>query len=108
MSIIERERVTEVTVTTRDVLHRAADLIEEFGHTKRDLGGKDRGFCAVGAWHEAAHDLGEDGMALASAGDDALRAVGLNWVSLMLLNNAWDTTSQEVVAKLRGAAEASA
>lgn len=32
-----------------EVLAKAAELIGEFGHRKKDLGGEDRGFCAQGA-----------------------------------------------------------
>lgn len=78
MSVIEREVVTTAPpreVTTSDVLHRAADLIEEFGWCKsvaaRDsegakvspLSNRAISFCLAGAITRAAADLGYEGSA---------------------------------------------
>jgi hypothetical protein len=44
--------------TTSDVLHRAADLLEEWGWKQFDYGSKEEGaFCALGAMDEARVDL---------------------------------------------------
>jgi hypothetical protein len=116
MSVIERERVEEKTVTGADALHRAADLLEEFGWTSgklcRDSDGKGLSdardpsavsFCVSGAMGRAAMDLG-GGTAL---WDDAFRilhqrlgAGPVEW------NDRLGRTKAEVVSALRSAAEA--
>lgn len=96
-------------VTTRDVLHRAADLLEEFGWVQYDCGGKDRGFCLLGAVLEANRDFGRNVYAdLESLGD--LVWSGLprrTWGSFPIdWNNASGRTKEEVVTRLREAADA--
>ena len=72
MSIVERERTVtsperQCTVTRRDVLHRAADLIEEFGWTCGTKGDPDSAcfakepipLCILGALARARFDFGE-------------------------------------------------
>jgi hypothetical protein len=61
MTTIEIEREVEVgpAVTKRDVLHRAADLLEEFGWCQKVYGSKAEGaMCAAGAVGAALVDLG--------------------------------------------------
>jgi hypothetical protein len=101
------------TVTTRDVLHRAADLLGEWAWCQ---GAAQRGdaFCALGAlWFAATgeppkcisfdHSDG-DLPPLYAAGRDAFNRVGgdARW------NDAPERTKADVVAKLREAAEAAA
>jgi hypothetical protein len=120
MSVIERERIltsppqppppetvrTPKEVTEADVLHRAADLLEEFGHCKGALGSKERGeFCVMGALTEARRDLGvRDGLGMGYT--PLADAIGRD-VFLHIWNNHPDRTKAEVVAKLREAAERS-
>lgn len=98
-------------VTRADVLHRAADLLEEFGHTKGALARTDAGdecepedtaatsFCVQGALRRANRDLGT---ARYSVPYDVL-GVG----SAHEWNNAPERTKAEVVARLRAAANTS-
>ena len=47
-----------MVVTESDLLHRAADLLEEFGWRQMHIGSKAQGaFCALGATNEARRDL---------------------------------------------------
>lgn len=114
MSIVERERVeTEVVtppVTTKDVLHRAADLLEEFGWCQGNSALAEDGeavfsqnfetdkrrrvaFCHNGAIKQAKIDLGFHGQT--GWGDDA----AFRW------NDEPGRTKAEVVTRLRNAAE---
>jgi hypothetical protein len=110
MTVVERERVqTEVTV--RDVLHRAVDLLEEFGWCQGENEVRDnRPFCVGTAIQRAVIDY------------------GIDWTDVephewnAYLHSAWDAcrfdrdmvqwndtpgrTKAEVVARLRAAAEA--
>jgi len=95
-------------VTTRDVLHRAADLLSEFGWCQHNLGSREQGhFCALGAINQASADLGVPGATnsygLAHSGAFmAFKGLGdIDW------NNAPGRTREEVIAALRAAAEAS-
>lgn len=104
MSIVERE-TTVPAVTRKDVLHRAADLLTEFGWCQGTYGSKVEGaFCAEGAIFQAVLDLYGRGYILnatqwrrvfASLGDHLP-----NW------NDAPGRTRAEVVARLREAANA--
>ena len=120
MSVVEREVVeAPVTdpVTTRDVLVRAADLLTEFGWCQyanaRTANGLSTwyenseavSFCLYGAAHRAAADLGLPAMA---ANPILAEALGGSPVELVSWNNAPERTSQEVVARLREAAEKAA
>ena len=107
MSVVERERVV-TEVTRRDVLHRAADLLEEFGwcqgHFAKTVDGRAVSahshdavlFCAVGALAKAARDLS------AAAGETNF---GLD-TDLSAWNDERGRTKAEVVSRLRAAAEA--
>lgn len=104
--------------TKRDVLHRAADLIEEFEHCKGDFARNSRGhgvwwhssdvvaFCALGAIHRAHDDFGFDP-------DESIFAYSRPLARLVPeghikdWNDAPGRTRAEVVARLREAAEAS-
>lgn len=107
MSIVERERVeTEVApVTTKDVLHRAADLLEEFGWQQGGYGSYEEGsFCVVGAVLEAARSLGRNPWAEeARLYDGPIR--DLLPTSVVSWNDANNRTSSEAVTFLRSAAE---
>lgn len=113
MSTIEREKtVPEVRpVTTREVLHRAADLLEEFGWCQDALARDDEGnesegnldlaqpnwtsFCAIGAASRAALDLGTKG---------CLGVTALPF-EIIAFNNAPGRTREEVVARIRELAD---
>lgn len=116
MSIVERERVeTEVApVTTKEVLHRAADLLEEFEWCQADIGRdadgrkiyayqfserRPQAFCAVGAICQAAIDLGLNYRDFYNQyhSDDS------GWP---MWNDANGRTKAEVVTRLRDAANA--
>lgn len=89
-------------VTRREVLHRAADLLEEFGWGQGYYGSKKEGwFCAIGAIDAAADDLGYPNA------DEATMPM-YAWGSVTQFNDAPGRTKAEVVARLREAAEASA
>jgi hypothetical protein len=119
MSVIERERVEEKTVTKADVLHRAADLLEEFGWCRsvsaRTATGEGTSvcaqdavqFCMLGAVHRAALDLGLDWPRPKGWKDwppyKARDYLGLGWT----FNDDPGRTKAEVVAKLREEAERS-
>lgn len=109
-------RGAEVTVTTADVLHRAADVIEEWGwaqgtHARRTDGspcGWDSvtaaSFCALGAIHKALDDLG-----LVGEDRNFVRCAG--WLAgcvpdfnIKDWNDDLGRTQAEVVATLRAAA----
>lgn len=122
MSVIERERELlllppkgapkppQSPPTKRDMLHRAADLIEEFGWTQGSQGmpcchrdGRGQ-LCYLGAIVQAAYDLGlkcrnGDEMAWAATftGEDAVNAY--SW------NDNLRRRPAEVVARLREAAD---
>lgn len=126
MSVVEREHV-ETQVTTRDVLHRAADLLEEFGWAQNYYAFSDSGchveptssaavrFCAVGAMTRAAWDLTRDehdfdpDVALGLVGYRAFDGRGrVTSCGVPAWNDAPGRTKAEVVQKLRDAAEACA
>jgi hypothetical protein len=123
MSVIERERVetpqVEREVTEADVLHRAADLIEEFGWCQavsaRDVRGEGTSivspeavsFCIGGAVLRAGLDLGLD-LYRPKGWTDYRRGyadelLGYHWD----WNDKRGRTKAEVVARLRSAAERS-
>jgi hypothetical protein len=93
-------------VTTRDVLHRAADLLEEFGWCRFVQAQNEKGeqvditdsevveFCMVGAYWRAAIDLDASCPDLSGLGGRDAR-----W------NNEPERTKEEVVAWLRESAE---
>lgn len=113
MSIVERERVeTEVApVTAKDVLHRTADLLEEFGWVQCSFGQDALGnevsptsphvdrFCVLGAMGRACVDLGLDY-------GDREGFYGKNPPSghWMAFNDAKGRTKAEVVSELRARA----
>ena len=109
MSVIERERVEAEAppITKRDLLHRAADLLEEFEWCQGDWGSKRTGkFCAHGALINATLDFGlgpnfGDGSVYEQANLTLRDLTGgiLSW------NDQADRTKAEVIAKLREAAE---
>jgi hypothetical protein len=122
MSIIERERIETCPPqppppetrkpTKRDVLHRAADLLEEFGWCQGEMGSKEAGaLCLVSAVLNAHKDL--HGTGLPDGPEDrgnlspygaynaAYREiVGASWCFNDVANS-----KAEVVSKLREAAE---
>lgn len=111
MSIVERERVETEVVTTRDVLHRAADLLEEFGWGQGQecqsgnlMAGGAYGFCVGGAVRRARSELlgiGREEDVYVWAGFHGLRdVVNPNW------NDVPGRTKAEVVTRLRDAANA--
>lgn len=123
-STLETVRETTVApVTRREVLHRAADLLEEFGHCK-GLYAKDNlghsvdpcdsdatAFCIAGALGRALVDLGHARRDVGKAGTRLL--YDIPWgrdsssdVARMDWNDAPERTRAEVVTRLREAAEA--
>lgn len=108
------------------MLHRAADLLGEFGHSQGfaafDEEGENidwrshsaRSFCAAGAISRAAHDLGFPfipGHDLApdyGLADRLLFGETNDYTATWRWNDARGRTKAEVVARLREAAEASA
>lgn len=117
MSIIEREHATTVTpaVTTRDVLHRAANLIEEFGWTRGIRGmphqaGHEQTYCILGSVCRAAYDFGlarpelvnEYDLGGAFLPEPPSHPNGALWY---FWNDEPGRTKEDVVAKLREAAE---
>lgn len=113
MSTTEQTRPTVVPATRRDVLHRAADLLEEFGWCQGayavpnagDLFDAPVAFCAVGAIGRAHAEL-HGGVRTF----DALDAVKKYTpeTPLQHYNDTLGRTKAEVVARLREAAEATA
>lgn len=109
MSVVEQERVVETAptpqVTTRDVLHRAADLLEEFGWCQGQMydGGR---FCFAGAVHQAWRDYGLPPKvdALGLDADDWVSVLGISWGHFVGWNDTPGRTKAEVVARLRDAA----
>lgn len=97
-TMVETPAETRIAPTVREVLHRAADLLEEFGWCQNDLGSKEQGeFCALGALDEAGLELGLP-LFVVWPGEWACSDL-VNW------NNKPGRTKAEVVAKLREAAE---
>lgn len=90
------------TVTKKDVLHRAADLLGEFAWCQHEGGSKEEGrFCAAGAIGAAARDL-TGSYPEWDAGD------WFGFATVQDLHEWNDTagrTKAEVVARLREAAE---
>jgi hypothetical protein len=119
MSVIEVRKPAEVTVevTRRDVLHRAADLLEEFGWTTGNEGMpsmqlKPRApYCLLGSVAQARADFGghvASGGYFDSARDFFGRSVRIDAVhEIVLWNDTPGRTKAEVVARLREAADAS-
>jgi hypothetical protein len=114
MSVVETVvETTVVPVTRRDVLHRAADLLEEFGWCQHDYGSYRRGaFCAVGAIAHAARDLGDPVPAdskrctfIGQYEDKYQDIIEADDGLLHYWNDAPGRTKAEVVARLREAAE---
>lgn len=104
-TVVERERVVAPQeVTKRDVLHRAADLLEEFGWTKGEMGSKvDGEFCLIGAVVEAHADMtGRPATFFDYYRHGYYNAIGCGFA----WNDLHAKDKQEVVAKLREAAEA--
>lgn len=98
--------VAPSVVTEADVLRRAADLLEEFGWCQGEYGSKqDEKFCAVGACWEAKRELGLD-----VCGDEYLQwpesALGL--ADVPPWNDDPARTKEEVIARIRAAAERAA
>jgi len=94
-----------VEVNASDVLHRAADLLEEFGWCQNDEGSNKQGqMCILGSVSEAARDLGVDEHVADSwvyrAFEDLVpEGLVARW------NDRPCRTKAEVVAKLHEAAE---
>src|SRR4051812_11113109 len=106
MSTIEQERV-RTEVTTREILHRAADLLEEFGWCQKQLGSKELGqMCVFGALAEAADefrvptDILRQAIGQVTPSDEDGR-----WGHLTTWNDQPGRTRDEVVARLREVAE---
>lgn len=112
MTVVEHERVTVETereASVRDVLHRAADILGEWGWCQ---GAAQRGdsFCALGAIFFAA-----TGQKPASVSLDRAEETPLYWraraafsqvaPALARWNDQPHVTKEKVVAKLREAAE---
>lgn len=114
-------------VTEADVLRRAADLLEEFGWAQGYYAFSETGayaaptcsaavrFCAVGAMTRAAWDLTRDeydfdpDVALGLAGYRSFDAKGrVTSCGVPAWNDAPGRTREEVIARLREAAEAAA
>jgi hypothetical protein len=106
---IERE-APQVTpkVTVRDVLHRAADLIEEFGWAQGYAASfsKPGPFCAGTALMEAADDLGIGGRSIfdTEAYNNLGAPFGVN-CTVPSWNDRPGRTKGEVITLLREAAE---
>jgi hypothetical protein len=113
LAIIEQERAVEVSspaVTTSDILHRAADLLEEFGWCQGVEAKDQDGFscnpfrgsvaqlCMGGAVRRARFEFG--GVSELDNPYDWHEAIDPNW------NDQPGRTKAEVVARLRHAAEA--
>lgn len=117
MSVIEREQVEygappvrppeERKPTKCDLLHRAADLLEEFDWCRVSWGSKAEGrFCAHGALMAATADYG-----LGFSGDGPYAEAMRAWQQrtgggVLAWNDAPGRTKTEVIAALREAAEA--
>lgn len=116
MSILEEHPLVVAPATRRDVLHRAADLLEEFGWERvADLTlllanpRRRKPTCLIGAVAIARHDLGD------IRPDDSLDPYTYGFVPLADMfraytdayrwNDAPGRTKAEVVARLRQAAE---
>ena len=132
MSVVEQERTEETSapaVTVRDVLHRSADLLEEFGWCQGNYACRDglplddaevfRGdsFCSAGAMIRAASELmgqpPRDGTSSDPWLDDCYAAFtaaigesGFADQQVADWNDAPGRTKAEVVARLRDAANA--
>lgn len=127
MTVVEREQEVAVPVvvpaTKRDVLHRAADLLGEFGWWQGgycpggNLESADR-FCAAGAIRRSIADFRGVNAGLISGNDPLLReclsALGMNpyngigTTTVADWNDKPGRTKAEVVARLREAAERAA
>jgi hypothetical protein len=99
------------TVTTADVLNRAADLLEEFGWRQESTGSRQDGsMCAVGAIYEASEDFGFP--AFSETARQACAIDGfpdeLEMWPLAVWNDEPGRTKAEVVARLREAARSAA
>jgi hypothetical protein len=104
MSVIEQERVEEKTVTEADVLHRAADLLEEFDWCQGVPGSKEMGkFCLRGAIAEATFDL--TGEKVSAMCDPKVMKYDV-WTGGFSWNDERGRTKSQVIARLRFAAEA--
>jgi hypothetical protein len=110
MSVIERERVEEVTreVTEADVLERAADLLEEWGHCKGRFHANGDSFCIRGAIEAALVDpvgyLNRRYELYTDRGGDLVRLLGFSENEAYDWNDNSRRTKQEVVVKLRASA----
>lgn len=92
-----------------EVLNKAADLIEKYGWIQGSLGWRHAGFCALGGIYQATSDLGPIpclvSNALVSGTKAQLReTIGLSDIAEW--NDDPLRTKEEVVAKLREAANA--
>lgn len=97
---------------TADILLRAADVIEERGHTKGVLQDREGRVCAFGALNVVVYGSADHSY-LQSSRDEAAHAVtrhlglGSGYLGpLVNWNNAPERTQQEVVDAFRGAARA--
>lgn len=100
----KREGEAKTADLWRDLLLRAADAIEKFGHAKNALCEPSGAMCAIGALNFADRGsavTGQDSSANLSAWTHLCRAVG---GSVVEWNNAPGRTAAEVVATMRAAA----
>lgn len=84
------------------VLLSAADLIRKHGHVKNDLGGVDRGFCAVGAIINVTNR--EHGGLAMSKLSHHLRVNRYGAGGIPEWNNVQERTAEQVISALEAAA----
>jgi hypothetical protein len=99
-----------LTTEVADLLDRAADAIETYGHAKMTLGDEWRGFCALGALQHA--EFGMAGAGLSAQSDWFTAAVlattdylGLRPVALAHWNNQPEREPFEVIDAFRHTAK---
>jgi hypothetical protein len=104
LAVVERRIEARPEVTASDLLHRAADLLEEFGWRQLHVGSKSQGaFCALGATNEARRDLNASKETWREA--RKILSQELGGLPVATWNDAPERSKVEVVAALRKAAE---
>jgi hypothetical protein len=93
---------TRTEPTTKDLLNRAADILEEFDWCQGQTGSRRiEAMCMAGAISEAALDLGANGLTMRTSCQSLHALIGTGFVSW---NDEPGRTKAQVVAKLREAA----
>lgn len=101
-------KTAETTEPWRDLLHRAADLIERHGHVKEEVGSVHKGFCVFGALNyaetQSSTDSGWHGMTALDAMGREPECADYNQ-NVIVWNNQAETTAEQVVALMRRVAD---